>query len=155
MDNPSLIFEVTPEGFQAEVVDRSAQAPVLLLFWAAQMAPAADAQRQLSEMVPRYQGKVLLGLVDVAQDQTLAQHLRVQGLPSVRVVHNGQITAQLDGPQTEAAYQELLDGLTLSSADVLREQLSMLLEQRQYDQALGLLQQAISEEPNNQGFRVE
>ena len=155
MDNQTLIFEVTADAFQTDVVERSNEIPVLLLFWAAQMAPAAEAQRQLSELVPRYQGKVLLGLIDVARDQTLAQHLRVQALPSVRVVSNGQIAAQLDGPQTEAAYRELLDGLTMSSAEALREQLSLLLEQRQFEQALGLLQQAITEEPNNQNFKVE
>lgn len=155
MDNPAQIFEVTPEAFQSEVIERSSQAPVVLLFWAAQMAPAADAQRVLSALVPRYQGKVFLGLVDVAQDQTLAQHLRVQGLPSIRVVQNGQIAAQLDGPQTESAYTEMLDSLTMSSADALRAQLALLLEQKQFDAALNLLQQAIAEEPNNQAFRVE
>lgn len=155
MEQTELIFNVTTEGFQAEVVDRSSQTPVVLLFWAEQMAPAAQARAELANLVPRYQGKVLLGLVDVSQDQTLAQHLRVQGLPSVRVVSNGQITSQLDGPQTEATYVDLLDGLTLSSAEVLRTQLSVLLEQKDYDQALALLQAAINEEPNNQSFRVE
>lgn len=155
MEAQQAIFEVTPEAFQTDVVERSSQIPVVLLFWAAQMEPAVQARNQLEGLVPRYQGKVLLGLVDVAQDQALAQHLRVQALPSVRVVSNGQIVGQMDGPQTDAALTDLLDGLTLSPADVLRTQLGALLEQRDFDQAMALLQQAINEEPNNQGFRVE
>ena len=34
----------------------------------------------------QYSGKAALVLSDVSQDQTLAQTLRVQGLPSVRVI---------------------------------------------------------------------
>ena len=92
-------FQVSPDNFQTDVVERSQQVPVLLLFWADQVPPSAAARQQLEALMPQYQGKALMGLVDVAQDQTLAQHLRVQGLPSIRVVNGGQITEQLDGPQ--------------------------------------------------------
>ena len=151
----NLVFEVRPETFQTDVVERSQQVPVLLLFWAAQVPPSAEALRELEALLPQYQGKVLLGTVDVAQDQTLAQHLRVQGLPSIRVVSGGQITEQLDGPQTQPALRSLLDNLTLSSADVLKAQLQQLLDSRDYASAVALLQQAMNEEPNNMAFRVE
>lgn len=149
------IFEVSPDNFQTEVVERSQQVPVLLLFWADQVPPSADARRQLQDLMPQYQGKALLGLVDVSQDQTLAQHLKVQGLPSIRVVSGGQIADQLDGPQADGAYRELLDRLTLSSAEALKGQLQAMLDAKDFTTAVGLLQQAVNEEPNNMGFRVE
>ena len=151
----SLVFVVTPDNFQTEVVERSQQVPVLLLFWAEQVAPSAQALQQLQDLMPAYQGKALLGLVDVSQDQTLAQHLRVQGLPSIRVVSGGQIADQIDGPQPDGAYRELLDRLTLSSADALKDQLQAILDAKDFATAVALLQQAINEEPNNMGFRVE
>ncbi len=149
------VFAVTPDSFQADVIDRSRETPVLLLFWADQVPPSAEARRQLETMVGGYGGKVLLGLVDVAQDQALAQHLRVQALPSIRVVDDGQIAHQLDGPQPEQALRALLDQLTLSAGDLVKAQVAQLLEQGDYDRALALLQQAIGEEPNNMVFRVE
>ena len=149
------VFAVTPDNFQTEVVERSQQAPVLLLFWADQVPPSAQARQQLQDLMPQYQGKALLGLVDVSQDQTLAQHLRVQGLPSIRVVSGGQIADQLDGPQADGAYRELLDRLTLSSADALKSQLQAILDAKDFPTAIAMLQQAINEEPNNMGFRVE
>ncbi|MEM1432663.1 MAG: tetratricopeptide repeat protein [Pseudomonadota bacterium] len=155
MAEDAPVFEVTPDNFQAAVIDRSAQQPVLLLFWAAQIPESAQAQQTLAQLVPRYAGKVALALVDVAQDQTLAQHLRVQGLPSVRVIQNGQIAGQLDGPQPETAYAQMLDDLTLSSAEALQQVLGQLLEAGDLGQARAMLQQAIEEEPNNQAFRVE
>ena len=51
--------------------------------------------------------------------------------------------------------QALLDGLTLSSADQLREQLQSSIDRGDFSSALDLLQQAINEEPQNQAFRVE
>lgn len=150
-----ITFEVTPENFQSGVVERSRQAPVVLLFWAPEVMPSAEVRRDLENLARGYGGKVLVGLVDVSRDPSLAQHLRVQGLPSIRVVQDGQLVHQLDGPQPESALRALLDQLTMSSAELLREDLAALLEAGDLDRALQFLQQAIQEEPQNQGFRVE
>jgi len=155
MNEASSVFEVSPQTFQTDVIDRSKQVPVVLLFWAAQVAPSAQIRDTLTQLATQFQGKVAVGLVDVARDQSLAQHLRIQGLPSIRVVRDGQLIDQLDGPQPEAVLRGLLDELTQSPADMLREQLDVLLERGDYDTALALLQRAISDEPNNHAFRVE
>ncbi len=155
MSDQSFVFTVTPQTFQAEVIDRSQQQPVIVLFWAEQAAPAIEARSTLERLVPQYQGKVALALVDVAEDQSLAQQLRVTGLPSIRVIKEGQIVEQLEGPQPEATLTALLDQLTLSSADLLRDQLAELVSARDFSAALKILQQAINEEPHNQAFRVE
>jgi putative thioredoxin len=152
---PAQTFEVTPETFQSAVVERSRQAPVILLFWAPEVLPSAEVRRDLETMARAYAGKVFVALVDVSRDPTLAQHLRVQGLPSIRVVQGGQLVHQLDGPPSEAALRSLLDQLTLSSADLLKDDLAGLLEAGDFDRALAVLQQAIQEEPQNQAFRVE
>ena len=148
-------FNVTPDSFQADVVERSATVPVVVLFWADQSAPAAEAKRYLEQLVGQYGGKVLLGLVDVAADPTLAQHLRVQALPSLRVIDKGQIAHQVEGPQPEQALRSLFDQLTLSAADVTKAELSQYLERKDFASALGFLQRAIAEEPNNASFRLE
>jgi len=155
MESQSPVFQVTPENFQAEVVERSQQLPVLLLFWADQVMESRDTRQTLETLVRQYAGKVVLGLVDVAQDQTLAQHLRVQGLPSLRVVQGGQIVQQADGPQPESAFKALLDQLTLSPADLLQAELAEVLERRDFDTAITMLRQALKEEPQNDAARVE
>ena len=155
MDDQTQIFSVTPASFQADVVERSKQVPVVVLFWAEQDPPSAELKQTLETLVGQYQGKVSLGLVDVAQDQTLAQQLRVQTLPSIRVVQGGQLASQFDGPQTEPALREMLDGLTVSSSEILREKLSTSVADGDYETALAVLKQSIGEEPHNQAFRVE
>ncbi len=155
MAEQSTVFEVSPQNFQADVIDRSKQLPVLLLFWADQVAPSVETRDTLAQLTAQFQGKILLGLVDVAQDQTLAQHLRVQGLPSIRVVKDGQLVDQVDGPQPEAALRGMVEQLTLSPAEMLKDQLALMIERGELDTAVEVLQQAVNEEPNNFAFRVE
>lgn len=155
MTEANSVFNVNPQSFQDDVIERSKQIPVLLLFWAEQVAPSVETRNTLAQLIAQYQGKVMLGLVDVAEDQTLAQHLRVQGVPSIRVVKDGQLVDQLDGPQPEEALKSLLEELTLSSSDMLKDQLELLITQGELDTAVQLLQQAVNEEPNNFAFRVE
>ena len=57
---------------------------------------AKDMRRMLETLAGQYQGKFALALSDVARDQQLAQSLRVQGLPSIRVIQDGQLIDQLD-----------------------------------------------------------
>ncbi|MEM7078121.1 MAG: tetratricopeptide repeat protein [Pseudomonadota bacterium] len=146
---------VTTETFQTEVVEASQNQPVVLLFWADQVPPSVHTRQVVETLVGQYAGKVKLALCDVAQDQTLAQHLRVQGLPSIRVVHQGKIVDQIDGPADETELRNLLEALTQSPADMIKAQLEQIIAAGDFDTALSLLQQAINEEPANQGFRVE
>jgi putative thioredoxin len=155
MAEPSAVFTVNPQNFQTDVIDRSKQVPVVILFWAEQIPVAKDMKRTLETLAGQYGGKFLLGLVDVARDQALAQHLRVQNLPALRVVQDGQLVEQMEGPQGERALRALLDGLTLSSGDLLRAQLKDVLAARDFHGALAMLKQALAAEPNNAAFKVE
>jgi putative thioredoxin len=148
-------FNITPETFQTEVIERSNSVPVFVLFWAEQVPPSVQTKQTLETLMAQYGGKAVLALSDVALDQTLAQHLRVQGLPSIRIVQQGKIVDQIDGPADEAQLRTLLDTLTQSSADMLHGQLENVLAQKDYATAVTILQQAMNDEPNNQGFRVE
>ena len=150
-----IVFEVDPGSFQTEVVDRSKSMPIVLLFWTDQVPPAADTKRALEALIGQYQGKAALGLSDVAVDPTLAQHLRVQGVPSIRVIKDGQLVEQLDGPQDEGALRQLLDALTMSSGELLKDQLGDFIARGDYETALQILRQALQEEPHNPAFRVE
>jgi len=152
--NPT-VFEIDPNTFQTDVIERSKQIPVVLLFWTDQVAPAVETKNALETLVAQYQGKFALGLSDVAKDQALAQQLRVQGIPSIRVVADGQIVEQMEGPQGEAALRALVDKLTMSSSDVLQDQLAVHIESQDWDSALAILQQAINDEPGNVGYKVE
>lgn len=154
MDNPS-VFEIDLASFQGDVVERSRQVPVVILFWTDQVAPAAETKAALERLAAQYQGKFALALSDIAKDQSLAQQLRVQGIPSIRVIRDGQLADQLDGPQGEPALRRMIDQLTQSPAEALKDQLANFLAAEDFDGALAILRQAIEAEPGNAGFKVE
>ena len=51
MSDQALVFNVEPQAFQQDVIERSQQVPILLLFWTDQVAPSAETKRQLEAMV--------------------------------------------------------------------------------------------------------
>ena len=154
MDNPS-VFEIELPSFQADVVERSRQVPVVVLFWTDRVAPAAETKAVLERLAAQYQGKFALALSDIAKDQSLAQQLRVQAIPSIRVIKDGQLAEQMEGPQGENVLRQLIDRLTQSPSDALKGQLTDYLRAEDYDGALAVLQEAINAEPGNHAFKVE
>lgn len=155
MEVQQSVFEVTRESFQTDVVERSRSEPVVLLFWTDQVAPSVDTRRSLERLVQQYQGKFSLGLSDVTKDQVIARELRIQAVPSIRVIVNGGVAEQMDGPQGESVLRAMLDRLTMSSGEQLQSSLDEVIEREDWDTALAILQQALNEEPTNPKFKIE
>ena len=150
---PSL--NVSMENFQADVVDASQNMPVVLLFWAEQVPESAQVKVLAELVLADYEGKAVLALSDVAQDQSLAPRLQVQGLPSIRIIHKGAIAEQIDGPVDEAQLRTVMDGLTQSSIEAMQGNLEQMIAAGDFAAAAATLQQSIQEEPNNQALRIE
>ena len=148
-------IHVTVESFQTDVIDKSQSIPVVVLFWAEQIPLSVQGKALLEQLLTEYQGKFILALSDVSIDQSLAQRLQVQGLPSIRVIHLGQMAEQIDGPADEAQLRTILDGLTESAADALKGDLDSMLASGDFASAIAVLQESIQEEPKNQSLRVE
>ncbi len=149
------VFDVEIQSFQTDVIERSKQVPIVLLFWTDQVAPAVETKNALERLAAQGAGKFAVGLSDVAVDQSLAQQLRVQGIPSIRVIRDGQLADQLEGPQSEAVLKEFIDRLTMSSGDLVRAELYRFVAEKNWEGALAVLQQAINDEPNNPALKVE
>ena len=150
---PSI--NVSMENFQSDVVDASQSLPVVLLFWAEQVPESAQVKALAEQVLVSYEGKAVLALSDVSQDQSLAPRLQVQGLPSIRIIHKGAIAEQIDGPVDEAQLRTVMDALTQSSIEAMQGNLEAMLASGDFAAAAATLQQSIQEEPNNQALRIE
>ena len=150
---PSI--NVSMENFQSDVVDASQSLPVVLLFWAEQVPESAQVKALAEQVLASYEGKAVLALSDVSQDQSLAPRLQVQGLPSIRIIHKGAIAEQIDGPVDEAQLRTVMDSVTQSSIEAMQGNLEAMLASGDFAAAAATLQQSIQEEPNNQALRIE
>ncbi len=149
------VVEVSVENFQSDVIEKSKQVPVLLEFYADGAEPSQALAPVLRKLADEYQGKFVLARVDIQQNQQIVQQLGVRTLPTIKIIFQGQMAQDLEGPQEESQLRQVLDQLTMSPIERIREQIKMLLSQGNRTEAISMLQQAIAEEPNNHGLHVE
>ena len=149
------IVDVSAGNFQTDVVEKSMQMPVLLEFYAESAEPSRQLSIVLRQLAGEYQGKFLLARVDVQSNAQLVQQLGIRTLPSIKVISQGKMVQDLEGPQDAQALRSLLDQLTLSPMDRIREQINSLLADGQRSRAIEMLQQLVSREPQNYGLQVE
>ncbi len=155
MNASSNVIEVSAQNFQDEILEKSKQIPVFLEFYADGAEPSMALAPVLRKLADEYQGKFLLARVDIQQNPQIVQQLGVRTLPTIKIIFQGQMVQDLEGPQEEAQLRQILDQLTMSPIERIQEQIKVLLSQGDRTGAIGMLQQAIGEEPSNYALHVE
>ena len=155
MSPGDFVAEITAQNFQADVVEKSQQVPVIMEFYAEGAAPSDELSKLLGTLIPSYQGKLFWARVNVQANQQLVQQLGVRGLPTLKVVKGGQLLDNLEGPQTQGALSALFDQLTMSEADQIRAQIAQYLSIGDRERAMEMLREMMVQEPLNVALKTE
>ncbi|MCC3773948.1 tetratricopeptide repeat protein [Streptomyces sp. UNOB3_S3] len=106
-----LVFDVDEAGFEAEVLQRSAEVPVVIDFWADWCEPCKQLGPLLERLADEYAGRFVLAKVDVEANQLLFQQFGVQSIPAVFAVVAGQALPLFQGAAPEAQIRQVLEQL--------------------------------------------
>ncbi len=88
---------LTQANFDAAVL--KSPVPVLVDFWAEWCGPCRMISPLLEQIAKDHAGKVMVGKVNVDQEQALAAKYRIQSIPAFFIFKNGEIAEQFIGAQ--------------------------------------------------------
>ena len=107
-----LGVDVTEETFQTAVVERSAELPVVVDFWAEWCGPCRALGPVLEREAEQRAGRVELVKVDVDANPRLAQEYGISGIPAVKAFRNGRVADEFVGVRSPQSVAAFLDALT-------------------------------------------
>jgi putative thioredoxin len=111
MPSSEFIIEANETNFQAAVVERSFEKPVVVDFWAEWCEPCRSLTPILERLVQARNGEVFLAKVNVDENPRLAEYFQIQSIPAVKAIKDGSLVLQFEGLLPEESLSEFLDRL--------------------------------------------
>ncbi|HEY0662554.1 MAG TPA: thioredoxin [Lysobacter sp.] len=115
------VFDATSERFEADVLQKSLQTPVLVDFWAEWCGPCKTLGPILEKLAAEYNGAFELAKVDVDKEQQLAAAFQVRSIPTVFLVKDGQLVDGFPGALPEGQLREFLTHHGIAPATSVEE----------------------------------
>lgn len=104
-----MALEITDANFE-EVVLKSDK-PVVVDFWAEWCGPCRLIGPVIEEMSNEYEGKAIIGKVNVDQNPNVSAQFGVRNIPTILFVKNGQVVDKSVGAVPKAQLVGKLDPL--------------------------------------------
>ncbi len=149
------VFDVTTDAFEADVLQKSMQVPVLIDFWATWCGPCKTLGPILEKLAGEYNGAFELARVDVDKEQEIAAAFQIRSVPTVFLVKGGQIADGFPGALPEGQLREFLKqhGIEPAAAPVEAEAVDEAPLDPQAEAAR--LREAIAAEPDKAELKLD
>lgn len=102
-----MALEITDNLFKDKVLN--SDKPVLVDFWAAWCGPCRTVGPIIEELTGEYDGRAVIGKVDVDTNTKYAAQYGVRNIPTVLIFKKGEIVERHVGIVPKETYQKSLD----------------------------------------------
>ena len=102
-----MAFQLTDANYQENVIDKKGVA--LVDFWAEWCGPCRMIGPVVEELANEYEGKALIGKVDVDENSELSAKYGVRSIPTILILKDGEVVDKHVGVATKQALVDKIE----------------------------------------------
>jgi len=111
-----MFFKNKPKAKALEITDadfndliRDSDEPILIDFWAAWCGPCKIIGPVIDELAEEYDGKAIVGKVNVEANPNLSRHFKIRSIPTLMLINRGELKHRISGMMSKPNMANMLE----------------------------------------------